>query len=103
MWLYLGENIFKKLPVHIQKVSVDYGDRVLPAYLGKVLEKQTLRKSHAMEKNSFVKQTPEYHLCGGETKNRTRSPECQPDALTTMLPWSRYKSFEQSGCHNLPI
>ena len=23
---------------------------------------------------------------------KTGSPECQPDALTTMLPWSRYKS-----------
>ena len=31
---------------------------------------QTLRESHAMERHSSGKQTPEYHLCGGTAGNR---------------------------------
>ena len=34
-----------------------------------LLEHQTLRESHAIERHSSDKQTPEYHLCGGTAGN----------------------------------
>ena len=37
----------------------------------KILENQTLRESHAMERVTSDKLTPEYNLCGGTAGNRT--------------------------------
>ena len=39
-----------------------------------ILKNQTLRESYAMERHSFDKQTPEYHLCGGTAGNQTWVP-----------------------------
>ena len=39
----------------------------------KILENQTLiKKSHAIERHSSDKKTPEYHLCGGVARNQTQ-------------------------------
>ena len=39
-----------------------------------LLENQNLRESHAMERHSSDKQTPEYRLCGGTAGNWTQDP-----------------------------
>ena len=46
----------------------------MSVFILKVLENQTLRESHAMERHSSDKQTHEYHISGGTAGNQTRVP-----------------------------
>ena len=82
MQVFYSKEKFLSLKIYVEALypNIFYSQVIF------LLENQTLRESHAMERHSSDKQSTEYHLAEERPGIEPGSPECQPDALTTMLP-----------------